>query len=489
MTSMRALALSALVFVISCKGEVPATGTSSTATTTDALPAPATDTTATTASMPPDPCGVSIKPGGPSVIPPVSITGNIPVTVPLPETVNSPQQVRPNFDWFSWTEFIALNWPASSKGRGNAQSPNDPSVFTNAKNGAPVVWGTYKANWELFNQGSTRPTPFDSWKVQIPPQCASAKPGQKELVMSSKGNTVLNDGVQAFSFPLVAADKNYLMFEVRYGRAAYDFMRGTDANSKSWLYLAKNLNPPTQQSMPSSTSNPNVPGAIMIKAAWRNMAGVPKDQWNRYYVVDAQLYDPTTTQCTPSSVGLVGLHVVQKVAELPEWIWSTFEQVDVLSTSTQQGLLAPCPTGSASCTQQGFDNRPGSPTLIPEKDQRVPVNVSRLNPIPTTPTGAGTTDVNAVFQKALAGTVWANYQLIVTQWPFNPGTFKTIDNRGTYPCGSGDPFPTNDSVNVTMETYFQNQQAALGAGGNSCMSCHYRAALYDFSWGLARRPH
>jgi hypothetical protein len=42
-----------------------------------------------------------------------------------------------------------------------------------------------------------------------------------------------------------------------------------------------------------------------------------------------------------------------------------------------------------------------------------------------------------------------------------------------------------------METYFQSQSDAAGAGGNSCMSCHYDAqsGLRDFSWGFARRPH
>lgn len=495
MNVMRALALSALVFVISCKGEVPATATSGSAAATDTTAsASPTDTTitGTVTTVGPDPC-VPVTAGGVSQMPPISISGNIPVTVPLPQQVNSGEQVRPNFDWFSWTEFIALNWPASSNGRGNAESPNDPNVFRNAKNGTPVVWGTYKANWELFNQGNYRPTPFDSWDAHIPAQCASAKPGQKELVMSSKGNTVLNDGVEAFSWPLTAADKSYVMFEVRYGRYAYDFMRGIDGQPATYLYNSQNLTPPHQITMPISTTNPNVPGAIMIKAAWRDMAAVPQDQWNRYYVTDAQLYDPSTQQCKEGSVGLVGLHLVQKVTGLPQWVWSTFEQVDNLSSSTKQGLLAPCPDGDKNCSEvHGFSNRPQSTQLIADPSKRTPQGVARINPIPTTPQGAGTDVVNAAFQKALAGTVWANYELIVTQWPFNPQVFKSMENRGTYPCGSGDPFPTAGAVNVTMETYFQNAQDALStanSSGNGCMGCHYVAGLYDYSWGLKRRPH
>lgn len=491
MTFVRTLAVAALVLLAGCKGEVPSSTTTS--ASTEPAPAPVAETTltGTVTSVPADPCGQSFTAGGTVQMPPISISGNIPVAVPLPQTVNSPLQVRPNFDWFSWMEFIALNWPASSQGRGNPQNPNDPSTFKNAKSGTPTVWQTYKANWELFDQDNQRPTPFDSWDVPVPPTC-SVQPGQKALVMTSK-TTILDDGLEAFSYPLVDAQKNYVMYEVRYGRAAYDFMRGPDGDPSKWLYLAKNLSPPTQQNMPSSSQSPNVAGAIMTKASWRLMSEVPQEQWNRYYVVDAQVYDATTGQCQAQSVGLVGLHIAQKVDGLPEWIWSTFEQVDVLTTQSTQGLLAPCKADDKNCSQvQGFANRPSSTKLIADESLRVPVNVARINPIPTTPDGAGTDQVNAAFQQALAGTPWAYYQLIVTQWPTNPGTFKAPDNGGTYPCWSGDPFPVAGAVNLTMETYFQNAQDTLftaTSGGNGCMGCHYGAALYDYSWGLKRRPH
>jgi hypothetical protein len=430
----------------------------------------------------------------------VTISGNIPLFVPLPETINSPTQIRPYFDWFSWQEFIALNWPAATTGRGNPQSPGDASVFKNAPPGTTTVWSTYKANWELFDQGSARPTPFDSYDVPVPPQCGTGKVAgagkKKTLVMTSIGNSVLNDGVQAFSFPLVDSAKKYLMYEVRYARQPYEFMRGTDKDPKSWLYLAKNLVPPSQVNMPSTQSTHGASkvdklGSIMIKAAWRDMAALPKDQWSRYYVVEAQVFDPSTQKCADTSVGLVGLHVVQKLDQFPEWVWSTFEHVDVLATNEKNSLLQPCPSSDAACQQNGFKNRPTSTNLLPDQNARVPVQVQRLNAIPTTPQGASTVDANTAFQKALAGTPWANYQLVVTQWPFaaNDMTqFKPPEQRGVYPCTCGLPFPVTGAVNLTMETYFQSADEALGSG-NSCMACHFAAAYTDFSWGLKRRPH
>ncbi len=495
MPRMRTLVVS-LVLLCACRREFTTTETTSAGTQ-----AP-TATTATTSTVAPEPlpaCYPAVTAGGPSVLPAAQISGNIPLYVPLPTTINSPVQIRPYFDWFSWEEFIALNWPASTTGRGNPQSPDDPSVFKNAAPGTTTVWSTYKANWELFDQGNQRPTPFDSYDVPVAPTCGtgtvSGAGPKKTLVMTSKGNSVLNDGVQAFSFPLVDNSKEYVMYEVRYGRQPYEFMRGTDNDPKSWLYLAKNLVPPSQITMPptlstNGASKTNQLGSIMIKAAWRDMASVPKDQWPRYYVVDADVFDPSTQKCTATSVGLVGLHIVQKLDLFPEWVWSTFEHVDVASSSANT-LLPACPSSDQACTQNGFKNRPQSTSLLPDQSQRVPVQVLRLNTIPTTPQGASTVDANTAFQAALAGTPWANYQLIVTQWPFaaNDMTqYKPPDLRGSYPCTSGLPFPVTGATNLTMETYFQSADSAAGSG-NSCMACHFDAAYTDFSWGLKRRPH
>jgi hypothetical protein len=495
MLVQRMLVVSALILAIACRREMPTT-------TSDATSAPQATATTSTAAPPEQlpACYPAVTPGGPSVLPPAAINGNIPLYVPLPSVINSPTQIRPYFDWFSWQEFIALNWPASTQGRGNPQSPDDPSVFKNAAVGTPTVWSTYKANWELFDQGTARPTPFDSYDAPVAPTCGTGTvPGaakKKTLVMTSKGNSVLNDGVQAFSFPLVDNTKEYVMYEVRYGRQPYEFMRGTDKNPSSWLYLAKNLIPPAQITMPptesinSGLSKVNQLGSLMIKAAWRDMAAVPKDQWARYYVVDADVFDPSTQKCADTSVGLVGLHIVQKLDQFPEWVWSTFEQVDVASNQ-QNALLPPCPSSDAECQQNGFKNRPSSTNLDPDQSARVPVPVLRLNAIPTTPTGASTVDANTEFQTALVGTPWAYYQLVVTQWPFaanDPTQYKPPDLRGSYPCTSGLPFPVTGAVNLTMETYFQSANAAAGSG-NSCMACHFGAAYTDFSWGLKRRPH
>jgi hypothetical protein len=96
--------------------------------------------------------------------------------------------------------------------------------------------------------------------------------------------------------------------------------------------------------------------------------------------------------------------------------------------------------------------------------------------------------VNQLYHTLLDSTVWVNYQLVITQWPTNAKSFQPFGS-GLYPAAAGQPFPVNGATNTTAETYFQSQQDAYAAGGNSCMQCHWGASKADFSWGLLRRAH
>jgi hypothetical protein len=96
-----------------------------------------------------------------------TLSGNLPLTVNIPSGVTTPEQARPYFDAFSWQSFVALNWPAAQKGpRGTPDRPDDPAVFTAATGGGqPVVWGTYKEDFELFSQGYRASKADFSWTL------------------------------------------------------------------------------------------------------------------------------------------------------------------------------------------------------------------------------------------------------------------------------------------------------------------------------------
>ncbi len=443
-------------------------------------------------------------PGFPTAMPTPVISGNIPLTVARPQDSSPPLEKRPFFDNFSWESFIALNWPAKPGSRGVPDQPDNANVFFKAPNGTPVVWGTYKDSSELFGQKNQRPTPWDSNDIPISP-CPNAS-GQKMLIFITKGDTPLMQTKQAFSFPLVDQQGNYVYYDIRYDQAQYNFIRGQDNDPTSWLYLLKNLAPKENAQfgvqVPMSTTTPPMLGSIMLKAAWR--IKTDKDDANRFYSTSAQIFNPATQKCTPASVLLVGLHIAHKVDPFTEWVWSTFEQVDNVPPDATDGPTPPAPPNGYSFnngtdtpkTVGGYNYKPPVPPSVPGQPapSPSPVQVTRVNPIPTTPAGSSTREINTYYQQLLKGTVWQYYQLVVTQWPVNPGIgagfpFMLMENGGVYPQNAGDAFPVNGAVNTTMETYFQTQGDAAGAGGNSCMSCHYRAGQSDFSWGLNRRAH
>ncbi|HVQ38386.1 MAG TPA: hypothetical protein VMS31_12680 [Pyrinomonadaceae bacterium] len=438
--------------------------------------------------------------GFPKEMPSPVVSGNVPLGITVPADVQTSEQARPFFDYFSWESFIALNWPATGA-RGVPTNPTDPNAFIKAPNGTQVVWGSYKDSFDLFGQKNQRPSPWDSSDLPVNP-CPNGQAGQKNLIFLTKGDTALMQTSQAFSAPLIDQRGNYVYYDVRYDQAQYNFIRGQDSDPTSWLYLVKNLAPkenqPVPLQMPSSTASPAVLGSIMVKASWR-IYEPDKDDPTRFYMTTAQIYNPQSKTCTQKSVLLVGLHIAHKVNPFTAWVWSTFEQIDNVPPDAGVTPKPSAPPKGYSFnngtdtpkTIGGFSYRPPAPSASPSSSPLVPVQVTRANPIPNTPAGASTLDLNAYYQQILKGTVWQYYQLVITQWPSNPGlnNFKLMQTGGIYPQGAGAAFPVNGATNSTMETYFQSQSDAAGAGGNSCMSCHYRAGQSDFSWGLNRRAY
>lgn len=422
----------------------------------------------------------------------LKLSSNIPSEVTFTTSVSSPQEARPFFDQFSWNTFIALNWPAivSDSVRGVAKDPNQIGKFRKtAKPGNPytAVWQTYKSADELFGQGANRPTPWNSSVVAQTP-CES---GSNQFSMIAKGGNVFSDINESLAYPLIDQNKNYVYFNVRYNEVQYNFVRGEDDNTSTWLYLRRNLT--ENINMPASTKDKV--GSMMLKSAWKILS--PEEiASQKFFMTQASIVtDPNTGACdTTNTLGLVAMHIAQKVDSFPEWVWSTFEHIDNVPGDNPHATSYSFNNGtdSPSTLDNGFANKPPnkSPDLQP-KDERIPVQVTRFNKVPTS-----TQETNQKYQKALKGTVWENYLLVFTQWPTQPKTFaiyqSTLPNfeQATYPKYSGSPFPQDSVTNTVIETYFQSSASAIGAFGNSCMSCHYQgASQYDFSWSLINRSY
>ncbi len=369
---------------------------------------------------------------------------------PLPDVPPTPpgQNPFPYFDNYSWRSFIALNWPGMTAAAQRGQ-PDRGKKFGDAT--GPRVWETWKAGYEIFQPGATPPSPWNSYDGANP--CGT---GFVNTVTTLSAFTEFGDFNQAtFSLskvgnPLVAQNQTYARYEVRANQPEFDTIV-----QHRW-YLADNLPTPAKPV-------PFAAASSEIKAAWRILTD--KDTpaiRSRYYVVSgAQVFDVATKKCVKQDVALVGFHIVTKTPARPQWIWSTFEQVDNVPGLTSE----PKPPAGVPLSF----NDPAKPQKL--DPTKAPPPISPTNPPQPSPAAMqvvrkqkildDTMKMNQAYWDLpeIKGTVWQNYMLVATQWPT-----KIAPEQ---PDNDGSPFPVSGSevANTTMETYMQS-------GGQSCMECH-----------------
>lgn len=405
---------------------------------------------------------LSYAAGGPSP-PAPDVSADIPTEVAVPDMF--PDNPIEFFDDFSWRSFLALNWPAKANERGVADATKD---LSNTHSAVPRVWETWKADYELFQHNALEPSEWDSFDALTPcPDVPHSGGGKVRILGTFTPFGEFNQAgaaLGAVGNPLVAQNKTYVRYEIRVNKPEYEFI----ASEK--LYLEKNL--------PENRTPPGGPlsftnGSIEVKAAWKELPTAAEQQAaiGRYYLINAKV-PPAPASGVPSptkTFALVGFHIVQKTPKRPQWVWSSFEHIDNVPDF---GTMPP------AGAKFSF-NDPTQPQAIAPR--LAPSQISLSNP-PTTPATPDmqvvrerklhdkTKEANNRYQKhhKVAGTVWENYLLAMTQWPTNIAV----------PAGA--PFPADANgtcvANSVMETYFQKTQ--------SCMRCHddARDRKTDFVW-------
>jgi hypothetical protein len=362
-------------------------------------------------------------------------------------------EVQPHFDVFSWQSFVALNWPADTTG-----TPIGTSIGENP--GAPRVWETYRDAADVF------------WGGGGAGRC-NAGDGRVLMQMAKNGHVVDPDGSfdEAVGGPLVDRNLNFVVFEKKMNPDEVDYVVGNSLYLPASQATIDTIDFPAGYYADPEARTGGQVGAIELKAAWRILQPEQGDDPTRFYSRAAVIYVPAAhseTQsdlCLNATVGLVGLHVIHKTQDFPQWIWSTFEHVDNAPT---------CPAGTVGCGQDGrrysFYNAacPGctaNAPLTPPADSvfkwaatapyaaRYAVAGGYGNQIVRTQqVYAPTEAVNAVWRARLAGTVWANYTLIGSQWHSGGDSPGTAENA---PPILG---------NSTLESYIPDT--------SDCIGCH-----------------
>jgi hypothetical protein len=349
------------------------------------------------------------------------------------------------FDDYSWRAFIAMISPVTGSG--------------------PRAFEAFHPRWEVFHEDGSAPgnaARDNACSVQT-------GPGDMLLASSSPLYDVGQTADGALLGPLVAQNGHYVRYLTAYNDVAYNHILGNKWYLRSHLPEVPVPRPPVPP-----VQFPN--GSVVLKSAWIEMDGFTEQQRKRYYTRIALVKDPDTGKCASVTVGLVGLHIVQKTPSRPQWIWTSFEQVDNVPPAQpdstgrfalHDGTEAPMPS-----------QNPYGPVPL-AKEPVKPFNVVRAGKAPIHPK---TVETNAKYRKLLAGTVWQNYQLVMTQWPLMGGD-QSVPVPATQAGDIFQTFPgegaTSAFANVTMETFNQSRPA------QGCMNCHNRARLSaDFMWSV-----
>src|SRR5436190_2100185 len=231
-------------------------------------------------------------------------SSDVPVDVCIPDGFPLDKNPIKYFDDFSWKSFIAMIWPAADGERGvpDKGKPVDGS--------GPRVFETFKNDWELFKEN---PTPWSTFDSQSPCRGVSVAPGDLVLASFTKFGNLGQAGFGKLIHTLTAQNRTWVRYSTGFNRLEYDTIVTNKWFMRDVLDHAR------------ATFDD---GALDVKAAWIEMAGIQNPE--RYYTRMAWIQSPVTGQCTQALVGLVGLHIVQKTPSRPQWIWSTFEQIDTV---------------------------------------------------------------------------------------------------------------------------------------------------------------
>jgi hypothetical protein len=388
------------------------------------------------------------------------------------------------FDHYSWRAFIALAWPAKRHQRG-VPDPDRPLekvrdiVFPSGDVNVPTVFETFKADWETFQNGIA-PSDWnnnDALMTSGRGPCPMARPGDFLLASVSKyGDTgnIGEAGVASYVSVLVSQNGKFVRYLVSYNEKQFKQIRDDH------LYIMGNV------------ENAKIrfkTGSLSVKSSWIDMTNILHPE--RFHRREAWLVDPFSHVCNKVTVGLVGLHIVQKTPSRQQWIWSTFEHVDNVPPP---GYVPPLPPEKPEMTFTFNDgtNTP-MPRLIPQlyrfdnattlPEPPAPINIQRLRPINSSvELSRNTMETNFMWQRALRAenSVWQYYQLTMTQWPTIP-TAPGSDVPGTpgYTTPGEGPSDIHSAfANTTLETWPQTDV------NKGCMNCHSLVQNNDFVWSM-----
>jgi hypothetical protein len=404
---------------------------------------------------------------------------------------------------FAWESFAALNWPAASGCRGVPDL--DASLGPQQR---LSVFETFKAPYELFQPTDPRwRSRAVAWDDAVPDSGPCGSPVATGAVddAPSMDQVIYENSPGFLDSSAVVADQNgnTVTYTLGLNQDAFEYLRDQGFAETGAYDFGGPLPADRRVRFPDNRDGATGYGAIEVKAAWRTLTDSEDRQ--RYVTRTAKVYD-AAAGCTVQTVGLVGLHIVRKVAGQPKWIWTTFEHVDNTPPVDARDTDRSYAFYSQSCAENVPDDCywaivAAAPTdsvytccpniLMEVAWLGAPNQITRLEPIPAR------ADVNATFQAALAAreSPLQYYFLVGAQWarpsrpdpaaferPCNPnGAWRVPPPAPGAPCYQQIPAHVRNSV---IEAYnIANDTNGGQSLTDSCMNCHWATGVDgSFVW-------
>lgn len=358
--------------------------------------------------------GDEAKPG-----PEAAVEDTASSTITIPITSTPPKDLPRNSDLeslavFAWQELLALSWKSavdSSSSPVGKRGVPDSSWSYSTPGASPelMVWQTYAQTTELRPNGPLT-IPWDqlgtpSYSYSSPPVAGTGSPSFTLWNNLDENNEIGSCDIYG-QYPSQTTPRNLVLFQVKVNEDEYEYVResyGADQNDPNGLLatvqasvLDNIKNPPYSYYSGAPTgadatcdcppdkaiclpcggaSNGNggtYEGAIEVKSAWRKL--LPEDDASRFYTTEALYYDTDSNGVLAyynDTFALIGIHIIHKTQNFPDFVFATFEQVDVeqanmeyaiLNGSTEQ--LPPVPI----VRQTGQTNRNQNHPVPPELD-------------------------------------------------------------------------------------------------------------------------
>jgi hypothetical protein len=331
----------------------------------------------------------------PSAGPPITISYVVPNDLP-----GAPNLTQASA--FAWQEFIALNWPAVKQaGQPNQRDQADPKQLFGAPSyTGPLVWQTFRAKVEIFTSavsgGSNPPgysptapsfgydaLPQYTYATAIPPYAPPA-PGSTPWINLDEDDEIGVNRMYAGVSAGAGFPAPQILFGAKANRAEYTYIAGNQwflasnlatpkGNTATYVATHKASPPPGS---PTLVSLPN--GTIEVKMAFRPLA-TKEAASGRFYSTTVRYYRGTPPTYVDTTMGLVALHIIQKMPSRPYFVFATFGQADNLLTAGGQPV-------------EDVNGQPRQSPVVPPFDKNITSqNATATAPQSLSPAFAGST--------------------------------------------------------------------------------------------------